>query len=82
LNSDFFGLLSSLFVVLEFDTTYPEARKILLEKRKEDKKAKNALNPNALLGNVMGAFGGILSMLDIFGLMDGDSKDKKKKTKA
>lgn len=31
INADLFGLLSSLFVVLEFDSTYPEARKILME---------------------------------------------------
>jgi hypothetical protein len=36
LNADFFGMIQALFVVLEFDSTYPEARKILLEKRKED----------------------------------------------
>jgi hypothetical protein len=33
-ENDFFVLIKSLVVLLEFDPIYPEARKILLEKRK------------------------------------------------
>jgi len=37
-NKDFFTLIKSLIAIFEFDKTYPEARNILIEKRKEKKK--------------------------------------------
>lgn len=33
-NADFFSLIKALIAIFEFDKTYPEARNILIEKRK------------------------------------------------
>lgn len=35
-NSDFFEIIRSLVDVLEFNVMYPETKKILVEKRRED----------------------------------------------
>ena len=69
-------------MIFEFDSTYPEARKILLEKRKEDQKQRSLI-PTKLFGNMIGAFGKGLGMFDVFGLMDDETdKDKKRKNKS
>lgn len=42
-NKDFFAIIKSLFIMLEFDPAYPETRKILIEKRAEDLKKKDKI---------------------------------------
>jgi hypothetical protein len=69
-------------VILEFDSTYPEARKILLEKRREDQRQRSMM-PTKFLGNMMGTLGKGLAMFDIFGITDDpQKKDQKKKGKS
>ena len=67
---DFFQIFRTLIILFEFDKTYPEARRILIDDRKKrSKKTKNLMAG-------MNMFGG---MLNIIGLKGGDEKVKKKK---
>lgn len=45
-NQDFFDIIKFLVDILEFNTMYPETRKILEEKRKEAKRLINGLFGN------------------------------------
>ena len=76
LNNDFFQLLRNLFVIFEFDTVYPESRKILMEKRKIDED-KNKVDPLNLAGDLVGFIGNFAKYLDVFGLLDNNSDEKK-----
>ena len=77
-NLDFFTLLRSLFVILEFDSTYPEARKILMDKREKERSERSA-NPTKLFSGMMGAMAKGFAVIDFLGITDEDPKKKEKK---
>lgn len=79
MNFDFFTLLRSLFVILEFDSTYPEARKILMDKREKERSERN-VNPTKLFSGMMGAMAKGFAVIDFLGITDEDPKKRRRRS--
>ena len=72
-NKDFFQVFRTLIIIFEFDKTYPEARRILLEDRKKRSEKKKSVIPGmAMFGGLTNMMSKGLGMLNFMSALKGD----------
>lgn len=79
-NGEFFEILRCLIVIFEFDKTYPEGRKILHEKREENKTGELS-KAEGYMKEACSCLKKIFDMVNVMNVLKNEAKSKNKKKK-